>query len=154
MPTNNAFFNFSSDFNDAVLDQALNYAKLGVRALDDDLIKICRRVQEHFAKIESMARAQWGTSWLAENALHRCFMQNESLSIHEQVAIFIGISRCTREIDALHRALTTIAETPSDGSYASVARLSKLNLDRDSADAKLRAAIIKHTVLRTSNSKG
>lgn len=88
---------------------------------------------------------------VAENALHRCFMQNEPLSLHEQVAIFIGITRCSREIDALHNTLTAIAETPADGSYASVARLSKLSLERDSEDSKLMAAIIKHTALRAEH---
>jgi hypothetical protein len=146
---NNAFFNFGPDFNDVVLEQTLNYAKSGVRQLDDDLIKICRRVQEHFAKIESMARSQWGTTWLAENALHQCFMQNASLNESEQAAIFIGITRATREIDALHNALSAIADVPNDGSYASNVRLSKLALQRDQADAKLRAAIIKHTIIRT-----
>ena len=133
----NSVIQYDERFEDIVRAKVLEYVTHGRRRLDDDLCKISRRVQEHFSKVEGVARGQWGTGWLAENAMKHIYLTGASLDASGQAAIFIALGYISRPIDELHRASVNLATADSDNQF----QLKRARDEHDQAQTKLTAAV-------------
>ena len=133
----NSLVQFDANFEDIVRAKVHEYCVHGPRRLDDDLCKISHATQDHFSKVERVARGQWGTGWLAENALKHVYITGAALDASGQAAIFIALQHLSGPINALHKASLELSTIDTSNQF----QLKRAREEHDQAQAKLTAAV-------------